>query len=372
MNLPHCFVPRSRSVRIVARHASLGCACLLFGFAPPAGEKIAFHPELGSSVQKIFTIKGDFELDQLSLVADGQDMADMLGLELNMKTEAKYTVTDVIEALDPGRPKKLTRTFDDLEQLMQFTVSMQMGGGEPQDEEVVLSSELEGQTVVFAWNAEKEGFDVTFQDSEGDPSVLEGLIEDMDLRVFLPDHDVAEKETWKVELANLESIATPGGDLRLTPEDAELDESDFDFLEEIGKDFQDKLEDLFEGECTCTFTGIREEDGQRLGEIGIKMEVASTLDLTQILTETITKLAEHEGEMPEFSIDTADLNLDFDGEGILLWDMEGGRAHSFTLSGDAQIAFDISASVEAEGESHAFEASLEMSGGYEQALETGE
>ena len=128
---------------------------------------------------------------------------------------------------------------------------------------------------------------------------------------------------------------------------------------------------LFEGECTCTFTGIREENGMRLGEIAIQIEVASTLDLSELLTELITKLAEYGGEMPEFSIDTADLNLDFDGEGILLWDIEGGRAYAFTLSGDAQIAFDISASVEAEGESHAFEASLEMSGGYEQALETG-
>ena len=371
MNLPRSPAPRSFSLVIVARRASIVCACLLLGFASPAGEKIEFHPELGSSLQKTYTLKGDFELDQLSLVADGQDMAEMLGLELNMRTEAKFAVTDVIEALDPGRPKKLTRTFDDLEQLMHFNVSVQMGG-EPQDEEVVMSSELEGETVVFTWNAEKEEFDISFQDSEGDASLLEGLTEDMDLRAFLPDHEVAEKDTWKVELANLHSIAMPGGDLRLMPEDAELDDSDFDFLEEIGEDFREKMKDLFQGECNCMFTGIREESGVRLGEIAIQIEVASTLDLTEILTELITKLAEFGGEMPEFSIDTADLNLDYDGEGILLWNIEGGRAHSFTLSGDAQIAFDISASVEAEGESHAFEASLEMSGGYEQALETGE
>ena len=217
MNLSRFIVPRS--MRVVVRRASICGACILFGFAPPAGEKIAFHPELGSGLQKIFTIKGDFELDQLSLVADGQDMADMLGLELNVKTDAKLAVTDVIEALDAGRPKKMTRTFDTLEQLMHFTMSVEMGG-EPQDQEIVMSSDLEGQTVVFAWNAEKPGFDVTFKEGEGDSSLLEGLTEDMDLRVFLPDHDVAEKDSWKVELANLESIAVPVGDLKLMPEDA--------------------------------------------------------------------------------------------------------------------------------------------------------
>ena len=161
MNLSRFIVPRS--MRVVVRRASICGACILFGFAPPAGEKIAFHPELGSGLQKIFTIKGDFELDQLSLVADGQDMADMLGLELNVKTDAKLAVTDVIEALDAGRPKKMTRTFDTLEQLMHFTMSVEMGG-EPQDQEIVMSSDLEGQTVVFAWNAEKPGFDVTFKE----------------------------------------------------------------------------------------------------------------------------------------------------------------------------------------------------------------
>ena len=44
MNLSRFIVPRS--MRVVVRRASICGACILFGFAPPAGEKIAFHPEL--------------------------------------------------------------------------------------------------------------------------------------------------------------------------------------------------------------------------------------------------------------------------------------------------------------------------------------
>jgi hypothetical protein len=359
-------------MRTASRLALASGACLSFAFAP-AGERPAFGPEPGTTLRKTFTLLGDFELDDLSFIADGQDMADMLGLELTIKSSTKIGVTDVYDALDAGRPKKLTRTFDAVEEALQFEAhaSVEMGG-EGSNQDLSFSSELEGETVVFTWNEEKGGYDVALDHGEGDPELLDGLTEDMDLRVLLPDAEVSEGDTWEVEIAELEGLAIPGGDLKLVPEGAEFEEADFDFFAEIGKDFNDKMGELFEGKCICTFKGVHEKDGLRLGEIAIQIEVASTMDLSALITETIEKFGESEHEMPEFAFETADLNLDFQGEGALLWDLEAGCLHSFDLTGDAQIAFDIAASIEAEGQSHHLEASAEVSGTYEQGVETDE
>ncbi len=346
----------------------------LFAFAP-GGEKIAFAPEPGSSLSKRFEIKLDFTLDELSLVADGQDIADMMGaIEIDMTTASTVVVTDGYEALDAGRPKKLKRTFDELASLMHISFSMAMAPEGSSDEEMTFASPLEGETVLFTWNEEQEDFDITFADGEGDPELLEGLDEDMDLRALLPDSEVAAGDSWKVEIKELHGLAMPGGNLRIEPDVPDgIDEEDMEFFEELfGGGMHENFDELFDGECTCTFVGTREEKGARVAEITIELEVASTLDLSDMLLKVIGRLGEMEGEMPELSIETADLNLDFEGQGSLLWDVAAGRMHSFHVSGDAQIAFDIAMSVDMQGESHAFEGSLEMSGTYEQGAETGE
>src|SRR5262245_30511009 len=79
------------------------------------GEKLAFQPEAGATAEKSFTIAGDYSLDSLSLVVDGQDMGGMIGsIEVNVKQETKIEVTDIYKALAEGRPKELQRTFDTL------------------------------------------------------------------------------------------------------------------------------------------------------------------------------------------------------------------------------------------------------------------
>ena len=80
------------------------------------GEAIAFHPEPGSSVTKTFTSGGEYELDDLSLIVNGEDMGGMLGqFEMSMKALNTIEVTDAYMAVADGRPTELLRTFDTLE-----------------------------------------------------------------------------------------------------------------------------------------------------------------------------------------------------------------------------------------------------------------
>jgi hypothetical protein len=341
-------------------------AGFLSTFSGP-GEKLAFRPEAGTSLQKVFSIDGDFALDDLTLIVSGEDVGGMLGgFELSVKQGARYEITDVYRELAEGRPKELLRTFDTLTGSMHMNVSM----AEESIPEMKSSSPLEGKTVAFRWNDEEADFDVSFHESEGDEELLEGLEEDMDLRAFLPTSEVAQGDSWSVELEALDCIAMPGGNLALVPEDEEVDEESMEMLEELFAGFGEDLADLLEGQCTCTYKGTQEEKGAQLAEIVLEIEVSTTFDMTELLEKVIQIMVEQSGgEAPELSLDTADLSLDYEGTGTLLWNVGAGRVHAFHLTGDATIGVDFEVSVEVEGESHDVSASIEMSGSMTEEVE---
>jgi len=194
----------------------------------------------------------------------------------------------------------------------------------------------------------------------------------MDLRAFLPHEEVGKDDSWSVDLGSLGTIAMPGGNLRLAPEGVDVDEESMKMFEELFAGFGEDLEDVLEGECKCTYKGMQGE-GDSLAEIEIEIEVATTLDMSGPLQKAIQKvIVEQGGDIPDISLDTADLNLDFDGSGSLLWDMKAGRMHAFHLTGDVTIGIDLEVGIEAEGERHEMSASLEMSGSLTEEVETKE
>ena len=343
-------------------------AAALVAFTQPLDQP-AFAPAEGASVTKTFVVGGDFSLDEFSAIVDGQDLGAMLGsMEMNIEVENTITVTDTYVSSNGGRPEKLKRSFDSLEGLT--TVSMQTDfGGEDQD--MSSESDLEGLTVVFTWDDEEEAYDVALEGEDDDEELLEGLVEDMDLRVFLPPGEVAVDDTWEVDLKLLDDVAFPGGDLKILPEDAEEEGPESEIFDEIfGEDFDEYLEDLLEGSCVCTYKGISEEEG--LAEIHVAIEIGSAADLTEMLTQIIEGLADEFGEEVPVTIELADLNLDFEGEGVLMWDLEQGRMASFELNADMIVAADLGFTGEMDGNSQSAELSVEMSGTYEYTVETEE
>jgi len=351
------------------RHALLLLAPpALLAVSAPA-EAPRFAPKEGSEVRKTFESATDFLLEDFSAVVDGQDIGAMLGaFEFEGSGTQTVVVEDVYEKLGEGRPERLRRTFDEIGGSFEFHVSM---GAESDGDEVTSSSDLEGQTVVFAWDPDEEDFLVEF-DGAGDEDLLEDLEEDMDLRVLLPKGEVSEGDTWEVPIADLGSIGWPGGDLSLVPDEADpsMDEEQMEELAEMFKDRFSDLDDLFDGTCTCVLVGTRELDGLSLAEIGVSMEVGASADLSEMIRDLIDELSDQFGEdVPPLSIDAAEITVDFDGEGTLLWDLSASRLHSFRIDGDLDLAFDFSMEMTVEGESHAAEISAEASGTHHMTVE---
>ena len=59
----------------------------------------------------------------------------------------------------------------------------------------------------------------------------------------------------------------------------------------------------------------------------MEIEIASAANVADMLMEFINDMSsQFGGEAPEVDIESADINLDFNGEGTLFWNLEGGHA----------------------------------------------
>jgi hypothetical protein len=333
----------------------------------PGEQRIRFDPAPDTRLERTLETGTDFGLDDFSLVVDGEDLgAVMGGLDLSITTEERAVVQDHFVKLGAGRPAELLRTFTDLGGSVSVSFMSEFAS---QDQDMDCSSKLEGSAVRFLWDEEKGAYGITFENGESS-DVLEHLEEDMDCRVLLPGKEVAEGDTWEVPLLDLASIASPGGELSLLPEGAEIED-----FEEFGQLFREKiasLADLLEGSCVCTFSGLEEED-PRLAEISIAIAVEAEVDLADAILELIDTVISEIGdigeeEFPGITIETADLSFEYEGAGTLIWNVAQNRMVSLDLSGDLAFSVDFAVSVDVADESHEAELFAEMTGSMTETL----
>jgi len=322
-------------------------------------DQVAFGPEEGTSLTKTFQSEGIFELDDFSAILDGQDMSAMLGsFEVSFDTSSTVSVTDTYGPSEEGRPLRLERSFETLEGEASSSMDSDMGS---ETDSMPLSSDLEGTTVVFAWDEEEEDYSVSFDGDGGDEELLEGLEEEMDLRFLLPEDSVSEDDTWEVPLTAFAALITPGGNLNMSSGDADGLGDFEDVLDELQSELTGDQADMLAGTAQCTYTGVREEDGAELAEIAIEIEISTSTDILDLVLGIAESVAEDSGEEMPLEFEIADLEVEIEAEGVLLWNTEAGHFHSLELSSDGYIAIDVAFGADMGGESHSAEISVEMS-----------
>ena len=348
-------------------------AALLLGLVP-AADSIAYAPETGETLTKRFTMTTSGELDDLSLSVDGQDVGAMLGEAMfELENIQSYLVTDEVLAMGDGRPERLRRSFDEL--TGETVVSVEIAGN-GDDNESEMTSELEGATVVFSWDEDEQSFSVDFDEGdEGrDTDLLEGLEEDMSLRVFMPDGEVDEGDSWEISVEDLFDVGVPGGNLALLPEDSdELDMEELaEILEELSETIEERFPDWTSGTATATYEGTRDEDGTEVAVIKIEIEIEIDADLAELLATVVDEVLSKVDEAPEdldLSVSEANLSMSITGTGELTWDTDAGHMYGFSFQGDQDLEFTLAADIDVEGESHSFSAGFEASGSYEYTVE---
>jgi len=321
------------------------------------GESPAFGPSDGTSLVKHVQDSTSIALDEMSVIVGGQDMSEMLGgMEMEQTTDLAISVTDVFVTVSGGRPVKLTRTFDSLSTKSTSSATNPMESGEAQEMEFTGSSELEGETVHFAWDAESGEYDVKLdEESDGDEALLEGLLEDMDLRAFLPQDEVSPGDAWDVDPSALRTVFAPGGAVKIEPDD--MESAGMGMGGNSPPNLGEFLEE-FDGEVTVKFESV--EGG--IAILSLTVDVASSADLTDWLQDMMDSQEMPDGIEIEMDVESFDMEFTFEGTGELRWNLSAGHFAGLTLEGDIEVISDTAMSFNMGGMEQAIENSLTMSG----------
>jgi hypothetical protein len=125
-----------------------------------------------------------------------------------------------------------------------------------------------------------------------------------------------------------------------------------------------------EGEFIATFDGMRKTDDGELAVIKFTFELSNAVDLTEATRASLedAELPEGVGEM---EIEHVDIEIAYEGEGELTWDLDAGHFRTFEASGDFEMLLDQGMIVNAMGQEMSIEQTLEFSGslGYDVSAE---
>jgi len=281
----------------------------------PTETTIRFAPEEGLSLTKTFESRTSAELEELLFEMGGEEVEIPEIPEISIRTSETLVFEDTYDAVEEGRPTRLSRSFQELGR----SRSEDMPGpeGERVEVEGEESSELVDTVVIFTWDEDEEEYTAEYdEDADGDEELLDGLFADADLLGFLPEGEVAEGDTWEADIDAFHKLFNPGGDLTFLDEEGESTRTEID----------EDLEESMEGEIECELEGV--EDG--LAIIAITLEVEGMGDIETEL--------EGDGEMVDDGVQLREISVESEYEGAMVWDLEAGHLVSIELVGEAEVS----------------------------------
>jgi len=328
------------------RRAALALVTLpLLLAAAPFVADLGFEPPDDSKVTRDYSIELDFELGDLTVIADGQDMSEMVPSDFDGKAELKMQTKDHFVRSGGGRVLELIRTFVTIE------ASLEAAG---ESQEMDGSDDLEGKTVRFLWNEDESAYDVAYHECEGEESDLASIGADMDLSVLLPQRAVEVGDVWTVGADEIAAVLLFGAQI-------EDDGSEDAMFQTMMAEIEPQIEAMLAGfKLSCEYKGERDEGGIKVGVIGLDLAGEGEMDL-----EPMIRAIMESQELPvqvDLSFDAASMALSVAGKGELRWNLERGLLHAFDLGSDIELAVELDVGVNAEGQSHEMQAEVELLG----------
>jgi hypothetical protein len=293
--------------------------------------QLAWGPAPGTTLRRTHESRFSLQLDELVLSLNGQEQGGVGTVDLTVVRESRLVVTDVVEEVADAGPVRLTRRFDELH----ARESTRFASGDHRESaDRDHASALEGATVVFAPREGRQGLEATWaDDAERDAELLEELVEDMDLRRFLPPAPVSEGETWAVDGQAFLDLLDPGGDLALVPEGA-------DEAGDAASGAQDRqMRETMAGSIRATLAGTTTEGELVLARILLEVDTAAW-----------TRRELPAEMLPDGGSGSERVDTSFRMKGELLWDLEHGHAHSVQLAGANDVVMRQVVTSDFEGE----------------------
>jgi len=330
MNLPS--YSSLRQPLQLASMAVLALACLTpSSLSREQGSGIALFSrgEAGRAVRKTFTTDQKLQLTKLEARRGDQRIPSKV--EMRLQTKRTLTVVDHVRAVrENGQPANLRRTFEKVERAVDVLANGVRGTP------TIQPCNITGTSVVFQWAPNRDEYGKHYDATEASEGYLPGLQEDLDLRALLPAGGAATVgEKWMVPADQLAGVFAPGGVLQMESMVTMDPQTERSLRAGIGgSTFR-----VFQG---CRATGGMEvqlvgmEEGGELARLDLRGDLRVLSDQTSYVVENAEPVErdrlEHLG---------ADLVFEFRGQGILLWNVSEGRAHSMELAGTQMTSFDL-------------------------------
>ncbi len=289
----------------------------------PAGDEVHFAPEKGLVVRRTFEAVSDYSLEEAEFTVDGESPPELPEPDLDVHNVERIVVVDEFAEMGTGMPLRLRRTFEELSSTTTFS-----SAAAEEDFEQVEKSDLQGTTVVFAWDNEAEEYGVELEeDGEAGAELLEGLVEDMDFRALLPGEEVSAGDSWEVDATLILTLMWPGGFVGFYDEQAGV-------IDEVQAEVNVGLVEALEGEAKATYAGTRDEDGVTVAVFELVFEVSSGTSVDVDLEDDMVEERTYETTRKV--------------QGEVLWNLEGGLLHSAALESDSMLSLSGTMTVEGE------------------------
>ena len=338
-------------MKILSRRALPLLAHLLLAFVPAADE-LRYDPKPGTESAKKLDVSLELNVDDVSVEMNGQPlppeaMGDMQDLAITL--ELAVAVTETFAGVKDGRATDLLRTFD--------TIHGKAEAGEESSEDSF--SEIEGKTVRFLWDAEKNEYKKSWHECTGKDELLNALSPDMDVSALLPGKKVAKGDKWEVGGSHVISLLLPG----VQPGSMDLDKAGLGaeeskavqiMIDELGPQLEEGLKKL---KVSCEYDGSHDSDGATMADVKLHLEGELKVDIGPLFE----RISAEESGSAEASVD-AEVTLNIKGDGMLVWNAKTNMLSSYTLDADLQLQLKADASADQGGQEMKFKASILVAG----------
>jgi len=320
-----------RLLRRVAPHpkvATLVAAGLLVAQSPgPPRAVLKFDPPRGTILEKGYRRVLHLELEDLALVTYYGDQEGVTVPSHNTTATSfeklNVHLSDEYILIENGQPLRIRRTFEQLRNRVEETTPERPG---PVIREGV--GILEDESVLFSREKVCAGFEPIHEgENYVDPVYLKVLVEDTDLRGFLPSGSVSIGDSWRVDPAEIRSTINPGGALSFFDKGGDL----------VPPGTCGELHGNFEGTLQAELLSIEENEHAAIARVGLRGELESESHTTQSDVEVALVFVSGRTDIERTS--RFALNV----EGVLEWNVGAGHLHT------AKIDTDVSMRIESSG-----------------------
>lgn len=263
------------------------------------------------------------------------DSAEMTLPGFDVLAKRTVRVTDELLERGPRFPAKFRRYMD--QALLEVDVEVPVQGGKPKKLRLDATGGMEGKSVVFTWVPEENEYGRYYDDEEGVEEELPNLEARCDFAAFLPEGPVEVGTEWEVDPRAFRSFLGPCGSMGFDLRPI----GDLQLARTLRLGLGTHMHELFAGDVrgrlTARFEGRREVEGRSLGVIALTADLEARADLADRAMEYRTQAERELGIRPL----RVDVSLSLDGEGELLWDLEGGHLAASSFEADEELSVEL-------------------------------